>query len=315
MMTTANLPIIEVDGLSYEYPGKRALDGVCFALEAGSITALVGPNGAGKTTLLRCLAGLDQPLSGRITVNGCDVISEPRRSHAEIGYLSDAFGLYARLSVRRCISYAANANAVATLDVHARVEKIAADVGLQEHLERPAGELSRGLRQRVAIAQAVIHAPKVILLDEPASGLDPEARYQLGELFVALAKRGMTLLVSSHILSELDAYSSDMLILRGGRVVEQRRLAGDAATASVLEIATLDDGVKVLAALEGDARVSAIISGEATIHCHFAGSDAERASLLRTLVQQGVQISHFAVLGENLQQSYLRSIKDSERAQ
>lgn len=163
----------------FEYPGVRALDDVSFELPAGSVTALVGPNGAGKTTLLRCLAGLERPMLGRIHVEGIDALEEPRAVHRRVGFLSDFFGLYDALSVAQCFSHAAAAQGVSQQELSGAVERTADRLGLTELLGRRTAELSRGQRQRVAIGQALIHAPGVLMLDEPASGLDPEARHSL----------------------------------------------------------------------------------------------------------------------------------------
>jgi len=310
-MLPTDPPIVEVEHLVYEYPGLRALDDVSLRIGAGDITALVGPNGAGKTTLLRCLAGMDRPLTGDIRIDGIDVVDEPRRSHRAVGYLSDFFGLYEDLSVRRCLTYVAAANGVAPDALDALVESTARDLGLGERLEQRAGELSRGLRQRVAIAQAVIHAPRVILLDEPAAGLDPEARYQLGELFLALRARGMTLVISSHILAELETYSSDMLILRAGRLVEHRRLGATPETLARVELHVTSDPQVAREVLAAHAAVSGVETDDASpglLRCHVHGDAAARAALLGELVSGGIAIAHFAVVREDLQQSYLRSL-------
>lgn len=304
-------PIVEADHLVYEYPGLRALDDVSFRIGAGDITALVGPNGAGKTTLLRCLAGMDRPLSGDIRIDGIDVVDEPRRSHRAVGYLSDFFGLYADLSVRRCLAYVAAANGVADDTLDALVESTAHDLGLGARLEQRAGELSRGLRQRVAIAQAVIHAPRVILLDEPAAGLDPEARYQLGELFLALRARGMTLVISSHILAELETYSSDMLILRAGRLVEHRRLGAAPEALAWVELHVTSSLHAARSALTAHTAVSAVETDDTRpgwLRCQVHGDADARAALLGELVAGGVGVAHFAVVREDLQQSYLHSL-------
>ena len=195
-------PIARVAGLRFEYPGVRALDDVTFSLARGSVTALVGPNGAGKSTLLRCMAGLDAPVVGAIRIDGVDVLESPREAHRKLGYLSDFFGVYAALTVRQCLAHAAaiHGDRDAPLDV----ERTAARLGLADRLDAAAGTLSRGLRQRLAIGQAIIHSPRLLLLDEPAAGLDPEARAALAALFRDLRSDGMTLVVSSHILSELE---------------------------------------------------------------------------------------------------------------
>src|SRR5512142_1670256 len=231
--------MIEISSLTFDYPGHRALDNVTLSVPAGSVTALVGPNGAGKTTLMRCIAGLETPLEGRISVNGMDVIEQPREVHRIMGYLSDFFGLYQDLSVARCLEYAAASQGLAEDAIPAAIERTAQRLDLADRLHQPSGSLSRGLRQRVAIGQAIIHQPKVLLLDEPASGLDPEARASLAALFRQLQADGMTLLVSSHILAELDEYSTHMLALRAGRILENRELkhAQQAATHRTLHLA------------------------------------------------------------------------------
>ncbi|WP_430739397.1 ABC transporter ATP-binding protein [Vandammella animalimorsus] len=218
------MALIEIDQLVFEYPGHRALDGVSLRLERGSVTALVGPNGAGKSTLLRCMAGLETPLSGQIRIDGISVIDAPRQVHRKLGYLSDFFGLYEGLRVRQCLAYAALAVGVARQQLPGRVAQVAQAMDLTALLQRRPGELSRGQRQRLAIGQAIIHSPQVLLLDEPASGLDPQARSSLAALFRQLQAQGMTLLVSSHILSELDEYSTHILSIRQGRIVSHEDL-------------------------------------------------------------------------------------------
>jgi len=304
--------MIEVSGLTYEYPGLRALTDVSCSIGRGSITALVGPNGAGKTTLLRCLAGMDRPVSGSIRVNGVDVVEEPRRSHRYLGYLSDFFGLYDKLTVRQCLGYVGAANGLAAHTLAQAVTDTATELGLADRLDQRTGELSRGLRQRVAIAQAIIHAPTVVLLDEPASGLDPEARFALGDLFLALRQRGMTLLVSSHILSELEAYSTHMLILRDGRLVEHRALAGTIESAGTMAAEALEGPHALAAALSQWATVSAISVDGPQVRFVLQGAAPERATLLRSLLASGLNVSHFAAMTEDLQQSYLNSLTRGE---
>ena len=210
--------MIDVSDLVFEYPSHRALDGIGLHIARGSVTALVGPNGAGKSTLLRCLAGLEQPLSGQIRVHGIDVATQPRQVHRHLGYLSDFFGLYERLTVAQGLEYAARATGLAPHLAQTRVAQVAQQLDLQPLLQRLPSQLSRGQRQRLAIGQAIVHQPAVLLLDEPASGLDPEARASLAQLMRQLQAQGMTLIVSSHILSELDEYCTHILALRAGRI-------------------------------------------------------------------------------------------------
>lgn len=212
--------MISVHNLTFDYPGKRAIQHVNFSIEPGTITALVGPNGAGKSTLMRCLAALETPSSGTIHINKLDILENPREAHSLMGYLADFFGLYDDLTVEQCLRYHAMVQNIPKQELQTAIEKVAIRMQIQDILFQETKTLSRGQRQRLAIAQAIIHHPKVLILDEPASGLDPEARYHLSQLLVLLAQEGITMLISSHILSELEDYCTHMLILRDGKIVK-----------------------------------------------------------------------------------------------
>jgi ABC-2 type transport system ATP-binding protein len=297
--------MIEARRVTYEYPGVRALDDVSFSLPPRSITALVGPNGAGKTTLLRCLAALEEPLAGEIRVDGVDVRRNPRLCHQRIGYLSDFFGLYDELSARRCLLYAAGARGIPPPERAAAAERAAERLGLVEHLEARAGELSRGLRQRLAIAQALLHEPRVLLLDEPAAGLDPDARHSLSLLFRELEARGMTLLVSSHILAELEEYCSHILILRAGRIVEHRALAELAGPRRELRLALAAPApalLEILRELPGVERPR--LEGPLEARFEFDGDAAAQHALLRRLLDAGLAVCALAEEKANLQEVY-----------
>lgn len=213
------MALIEVTNLTYDYSTLRALDNVSFALEEGSITALVGPNGAGKSTLMRCMAALDTPLAGEVVVQGKRALDHPRAVHRALGYLPDLFGVYDELTVQQTIAYFAAANGVPVAARNEGIERVIAQCDLEEYRHAKTSSLSRGWRQRLGIAQTLVHRPKILLLDEPASGLDPEARHSLSQLLMALKAEGLCMLVSSHILSELEDYSDRMLILRSGALV------------------------------------------------------------------------------------------------
>jgi ABC-2 type transport system ATP-binding protein len=301
-------PAIEVSSLLFEYPGVRALDDVSFSVAEGSVTALVGPNGAGKTTLLRCLAGLEEPLLGSITVSGVDVLEEPRAVHRRIGYLSDFYGLYDALTVRQCFAHAAAAHGVRDAALDAAVNRTAERLDLGDLIARRAAELSRGQRQRVAIGQALIHDPQVLMLDEPASGLDPEARHSLALLFTRLAGEGMTLLVSSHILAELDEYSTHMLVMRQGRIIESKPLGGAVAGAKQVRIAFAQDVADLAAALAAVAGVRVVEAGERDALVEIAGDAQAQSEALRALVLAGLPVAAFSAERENLHQSYLRTV-------
>lgn len=302
--------MITVTDLVFEYPGHRALDGVHLHIAAGSVTALVGPNGAGKSTLLRCIAGLDLPLSGQVRVQGIHVASQPRLVHQHLGYLSDFYGLYERLSARHCLHYAALAMGIAPAAVPGRVQAVATQLDLLPLLERLPSQLSRGQRQRLAIGQAIIHQPAVLLLDEPASGLDPEARASLSQLFRQLQAQGMTLVVSSHILSELDEYCTHILALRQGRIEHHSALQARLDSSPALQLFALE--------LAQPLDAPALQQWLATTQVHDWGSSttpvllwlpsapAERAQWLAAQVAAGLPVAGLAAQRESLQQHYLR---------
>jgi len=307
-------PAIVVEGLSFEYPGLRALDEVSFGVERGSVTALVGPNGAGKTTLLRCLAGLDQPLLGRVEVAGIDVLEEPRRAHRKMGLLADFYGLYDALTVRQCLAHASAANGVPGGEIEATVQRAAERLEIADKLDARAGELSRGQRQRVAIGQALAHGPEVLLLDEPASGLDPEARVSLASLFKRLQAEGVTLIVSSHILAELDAYATHMLVLRAGRMIENRAVREAAPRLRRLRIELAEPHPAMRARIGGFDGAVILDAGERTATVDLAGGAAEQAGLLAHLVAGGLRVCGFGEVHEDLQTSYLRTVREEGAA-
>jgi len=299
--------MIRIQHLSHEYPGVRALHDVSLQIEPQTITALVGPNGAGKTTLMRCLCGLERPLAGEIEVDGINVIEEPRRSHERIGYLADFFGVYEALSVAQCLEYAAAANGIRS-GLAARVLETATSLGLADRLQQAAGTLSRGLRQRLAIAQAIIHGPQLLVLDEPAAGLDPEARHSLAALLRHLQASGMTLLVSSHILAELEEYATHMLIIDSGRIRDFRPLAPAlrSTRSLVLELATATPAATHV--LGAQAGVANLRQTDAALRFDFTGDRAAQAALLKTLVMAGVPVSALHPERVDLQQLYLDTL-------
>ena len=304
-------PIARVSGLRFEYPGVRALDDVSFSLERGTVTALVGPNGAGKSTLLRCVAGLETPALGEIEVAQIDVLEAPRKAHRCLGYLSDFFGVYEALTVRHCLQHAGAINGTPESELTAAVERTARRLGLADRLDAQAGTLSRGLRQRLAIGQAIIHSPQLVLLDEPAAGLDPEARHALAVLFRELQAGGMTLVVSSHILAELDEYSTHMLVLRAGRVVEQRELRpDDAHHARRMHLTLARPDERALAVLSSQSQVGAVEVDGAEMAFTWQGEAAGQAALLRALVESGLEVIEFGEERENLHDSYLRTLAE-----
>jgi len=302
--------LVEMRDLVYEYPGFRALHNLCATIQKGTITALVGPNGAGKTTFLRCLAALEAPYSGTINLDGLNIHSDPRLSHTQMGYLSDFFGLYDDLTVEQCLSYRAYAQELVADQASDAIAWAAESVNLTDRLGQKAGELSRGLRQRLAIGQAIIHKPKLLLLDEPASGLDPEARDDLATLLTQLRDGGMTIVVSSHILAELEAYSSHMLIIDKGHIVDHT-VVGDASPVSDSAALTVQlmephaEFEKILSNVADNARVI-----DTTAQFSLKGGPQAQRDLLKKLIEAGVPVIFFGPERVNLQDTYIERMRE-----
>jgi ABC-2 type transport system ATP-binding protein len=300
---------VSVRNVVVEYPGLRALDRVSFDLPAGSVTALVGPNGAGKSTLMRCRVALDRPFSGSIEVEGVDALLQPREVHKRVGFLSDTMGLYDELSVRRCLKYAAASHGLRGQELDNRVAWVASEVGLLHLLERRAGTLSRGERQRVGLGQALVHEPSLLVLDEPASGLDPAARHDLSELLKRLRNMGKTIVVSSHILAELEDYSNWMLTLEGGRVrglvpVNQSFVAGNRWLR-----------VRVGGDLQAAATVARTVDGvrgveveDQSLLVDWTRDERAQAQLIAQLVGQGVEVMALEAVVSRMQDVYMAQV-------
>jgi len=301
--------MIEVSDVIYDYATARALFGVSFKVDAGAVLALVGPNGAGKTTLMRCMAALDAPTQGQIRIAGIDTQDDPRGVHAAIGYLPDFFGLYDELSVHRSLTYAARSRGVPQADAEGAVLEAARRVQLDDRLNARAGELSRGLRQRLAIAQTIVHRPRVLLLDEPAAGLDPEARRSLSDLILSLAGEGMTIVVSSHILSELEDYSTQMLMIRDGQVAGGGVVAagGGLRDGARISVTFAEPPADLAARLAGlGLTVERLDGADAVI---LAQADEDDAEVLARLIGAGLKVKAFQPARKTLEDAYLAEVR------
>ncbi|MEB3221762.1 MAG: ABC transporter ATP-binding protein [Candidatus Sericytochromatia bacterium] len=303
-------PPVKVQDLVVEFPGIRALDGVSFSLPAGAITALVGPNGAGKTTLMRCLVALDRPLAGRVEVAGHDTAWEPRAVHRSVGWLPDDFGLYEDMSVAACVTHAGAARGLAGEALVTRLATVREATDLAALWGQRAGSLSRGQRQRVGLAQALVHDPSLLVLDEPASGLDPAARAHLAELITELGRAGKTVIVSSHILAELEGYATWMLTLEAGRVRGLVPVQGAGPQAGrLLRLRVAGDPSPAAGLAQGLPGVGAVQLLPDAVVLEWRRPEAEQAELLRALLQAGVAVIGLQAEEADMQKLYLAQLQ------
>ncbi|MDL9948712.1 ABC transporter ATP-binding protein [Gordonia sp. ABSL11-1] len=206
---------LAANGLTRAFGRHIAVADADVAVRAGAITGLVGPNGAGKTTLLLMLAGLLRPDTGTITVDGTQV--DPPRLRSMVGWMPDVFGTWDSLTATEILSTFGRLHSLSRTDARARAAELLELVHLREFADRPAHELSRGQKQRLGFARTLVHSPRVLLLDEPASGMDPRSRVELRDQLRTLADDGCVVLVSSHILTELSEMVDDVIIMTEGR--------------------------------------------------------------------------------------------------
>ena len=243
--------MIEVVDLTKAYGPIEALRGISFHVAPGEVVGLLGPNGAGKSTTIKILTGYLQPDGGTVKVDGLDVLTHTREIQARIGYLPENAPLYPELTVQAYLLMMADLREIPRDEQPARLSEAVYATGLAEHLTRPIGQLSKGFRQRVGLAQAILHQPRLLILDEPTIGLDPTQIIEIRHLIRRLAQQS-TILFSSHILSEVEAVCDRVIIIMNGQVKADARLAELSSTTDAVlvlqqETARVDQALKSLA--------------------------------------------------------------------
>jgi ABC-2 type transport system ATP-binding protein len=215
ILQSAIVPAIKVDGLTRSFPGVRAVDGLSFDVNAGEIFGLVGPDGAGKTTTLRMLAGILPPDAGKATVAGCDVVRDPESAKHTLSYMPQRFGLYEDLTVDENIRFYADLFGVRKSERNSRSTQLLKAAGMSEFRTRMAGKLSGGMKQKLGLVCALIHRPKVILLDEPTTGVDPVSRRDFWRILYELTAEGVAILTSTAYLDEAERCHRVVLMHQG----------------------------------------------------------------------------------------------------
>lgn len=257
--------MIKVEKLTKFYGPIQALNEVSFEVKEGEIVGLLGPNGAGKSTAIKTLTGYLQPDGGTVEVDGLDVLTETQNVQARIGYLPESTPLYPDMSVQAYLKMMADMRQVPIEKQQARLSEAIYATGLEERLTQPIGQLSKGFRQRTCLAQAILHQPKLLILDEPTVGLDPTQIVEIRHLIKRLAQHS-TVLFSSHILTEVEAICDRVIIIMNGEVREDAHLAElSSTTNAILVLQEAVEGVEnTLQALNGVTEVEASHNGYST---------------------------------------------------
>jgi ABC-2 type transport system ATP-binding protein len=295
--------VIEIRGLTHRFGRRSVLDGADLTVESGVVVGLVGPNGAGKTTLLRSIATLLEPDAGSIRVEGCDARVQPAEVRRAMGYLPERANAYPDLTAWEYLDLFGEIAGLAPGPRGARIEESLAQAGLSERRDQLVGELSKGLRQRLALQSVLLHEPKALVLDEPTDGLDPESRARVSEQVRSLARRGRAVLVSSHILEELALIADRVVALVGGRLLELR-----AAEAPGWAIQLRDDVPTARVVALGVTCVSeAVVEGERLILTLKEGTP-DASAVATALAQAGFSIVSVAERSTTLHELYRRAV-------
>jgi ABC-2 type transport system ATP-binding protein len=318
-----NTPVVRTIGLTKQFDQQLAVNRINLQIAEGEIYGLIGPNGAGKTTLIRMLAAAEEPTDGEIYLCGARFLRGQNNPELkrQIGYLPDDFPLYDDLTVWDYLDYFARLYFLKEPKRYQRLNEVISLVQLENKRDSQINTLSRGMKQRLSLARSIIHQPKFLLLDEPVSGLDPIARVEVRTIIKNLQQEGMTILISSHILSDLSEMCSYIGIMELGRLVESSRLQElyDRVSQEELLIATIGDIQPLLVALERHGMVTSceIVPGTQTVRVQFqTGADATAdkeetaaeacAGLLRYLIENNIPICDFHRTQESLESIFLK---------
>ncbi len=320
--------MIRLEKLRKEYDELVAVDDIDVVIPEGEVYGLIGPNGAGKTTTIRMACGLLEPTDGKVFVSNVDVHQEPERAQQFIGYLSDFFSVYENLKVWEYLDYFARAYKMPEADIAGRIDEVIRDVGLEVKRDAMIKGLSRGMKQRLGIGRAIIHRPKLLLLDEPASGLDPKARLDLRNLLLSMRDHGTTVLISSHILTELEGFCTSIGLMEKGRMARSGKIEEITAAESQYRVVRLtwlkgaasgpdSAAAELESKLKANAKISGIMlrgpdssgrGGEGVFK--FAGSEEELAAVLRDLVSGGAPILSFGEVKQTVEDLYVKLSHD-----
>jgi ABC-2 type transport system ATP-binding protein len=313
-------PMIEIEDLSKQYTGRsgaKAIDELSLTVEEGSIFGFVGPNGAGKTSTIRIMATLLQPTRGDIRVAGHSATNDPRAVRAMIGYMPDFFGVYNDMLVWEYLDFFGACYTIPEAQRRSLISDLLELVDLTHRRNDPVEGLSRGMKQRLSLARTLIHDPQLLILDEPASGLDPRARIEIRELLVELARMGKTIFFSTHILADVAEICTQVAILEAGKLVASGALEDlqqMLLPTRMVQMTLLGDAVNAQMVLSGHPQVTTVIHlpdqlGRLRFEFGFNGDDQALSELLKSLIDQNAVVLHFSEDSRDLEEVFMRATK------
>ena len=308
------VPTVRTHRLTKQFDNHVAVNHIDLQIDRGEVYGLIGPNGAGKTTLIRMLAAAEEPTAGEIYINGARFMRGQNNPELkrQLGYLPDDFPLYDDLTVWDYLDYFARLYFLKDPQRSQRLHEVIQLVELEQKRNEAIATLSRGMKQRLSLARSIIHNPTLLLLDEPVSGLDPLARVQVRNIIKSLQQQGMTILISSHILSDLAEICTSIGIMELGNLVESSRLQElydrSNQDQQQLLISTLGNLEELQTTLRRSNLVQEVevLSDVHSVHVQFSGSIEDCAALLRSLIEAGIPISNFYRSQETLENIFLK---------
>lgn len=311
MNDAVSQPVVDVRRLSYAFKNKKALDGITFQVQRQSLHGFVGPNGAGKTTALKVICTLLRPQYGSVRVFGHDVVLSPNEVRRRIGFMPDHFSMYRQMTVHEYLDFFGAAYGLSLAQRDRVIKDVLALTDMEGRKDDLINNLSRGMQQRVSLARVLVNDPELLLLDEPASGLDPRARIELMEVLRELQRIGKTIFISSHILSELAELCDSVTIIDRGCIkysgsMDELATGGNAHPGFTLTLAADHDGADAqLAALDGVAQVTRMDGGPIYRIAVDDLDPVDANALLRGVLELGLPVAAFAMNRKHLNQAFL----------
>jgi ABC-2 type transport system ATP-binding protein len=307
-------PAIEVRRLHRFFGETHAVNDVSFSVKRGQVFGFIGPNGAGKTTAMRILSTLELPHYGDAYVDGFSCVNDPDRVRMLLGFMPDNYGVYPNVNVREYLDFFARAYGLRGAERHASLERVMRFTHLDELAEKPITGLSKGMKQRLCLGRTIIHNPAVLVMDEPAAGLDPRARIELREMIRQLASDGKTILISSHILTELAEMCDIVGIIEQGRmlavgtvdqILNNHTQAGDQRR-SWLRVRVLGGAASLAKWLEQRPEVSNLQINDELAAFEFLGEEADEVQLLKAMVLAEIPVQSFGSQNKSLEEVFMQ---------
>jgi len=301
--------LLEIKDLVKNYGKFTAVDRLTLSVGKGAICGFVGPNGAGKTTTMRIMSGLLNATSGNVIIDGVDVTKNPRALREKIGYMPDFFGVYDNLKVTEYMDFYAGAYGIAYKDRAPIIDNLLEIVDLSHKKDSYVDSLSRGMKQRLCLARSLVHDPELLILDEPASGLDPRARVEMKEVLKQLQEMGKTIIISSHILPELAEMCTEVCIINHGKLAAQgsvQEIMQKLSQKRIIHIEPLREMERMIQILKEQPMIRSIVENTKDVELDFTGTNEELSDVLKQLILADIPLLSFKEKEGNLEEVFMQ---------